>query len=131
MTEEHVNRTTDPGRGPPAHASHTPAPWRVSPIAGENGGIAIEADDPADGLQFQVCEIWGIDCDTTIDDRAHANARLIAAAPDLLAALRDASDELEQYVDLQRKLDYIEYAADTQKILNAVNATIAKAEGRS
>lgn len=48
----------------------------------------------------------------------------------LLEALKRAARELERYIDLQQKLDYIEYAATTQKELAAVNAVIAKAEGR-
>lgn len=54
----------------------------------------------------------------------------IGRSIDLLSALRVASRELEQYVDLQQKLDYIEYAAGTQEKLDVVNAAIAKAEGK-
>jgi len=51
------------------------------------------------------------------------------AIADLREGLNIAASELERYVDLQQKLDYIEYAADTQKKLDVVNAAIAKAEG--
>jgi hypothetical protein len=37
-------------------------------------------------------------------------------------ALQRAILELEQYVDLQQKLDYIEYAADTQKEIDEIKA---------
>lgn len=46
----------------------------------------------------------------------------------LLAALKRAARELEMYVDLQQKLDYIEYAAQSQIELDAVNAAITVAE---
>lgn len=69
-------------------AKHTPGPWTIEKHGrGENGGIAIDATDPVDGMDFEVCEVWGLH-----DDRVHcpisrANARLIAAAPELLEAL--------------------------------------------
>jgi hypothetical protein len=50
---------------------HTPGPWRV-----DFGGIYIRAEDGT-----RICE-YGI------DEPYEANARLIAAAPELLAALQ-------------------------------------------
>lgn len=50
---------------------------------------------------------------------------------ELLEALKRAARELERYVQLQELLDYIEYAAVTQKELDAVNLVISKAEGKS
>lgn len=47
---------------------------------------------------------------------------------ELLVALKRAARELEMYIDLQQKLDYIEYAARSQKELDAINAVIVKAE---
>jgi len=53
---------------------HTPGPWWVD-------------DDPGEGVEVQdgfgrTASVWGD------EDTAKANARLIAAAPDLLAALK-------------------------------------------
>lgn len=64
-------------------------------------------------------EKFGKDALATID-------RLQSEKRELLKALRRAANELEQYVDLQQKLGYVEYAASTQKELDAVNATITK-----
>jgi hypothetical protein len=40
----------------------------------------------------------------------------------LLGALKRAIAEIDRYVDLQQKLDYIEYAAVTQKEIDAIKA---------
>ena len=72
-------------------SGHTPGPWNFSNennSLGHGGGIAIDAIDPADHQLFEVCEVWGIDDYSKIDSRAEANARLIAAAPELLEALQ-------------------------------------------
>lgn len=58
---------------------HTPGPWRYTPWHIEEGNPTVRAP-----------EGWLI-CETSSD----ANARLIAAAPDLLEALRDALCALE------------------------------------
>jgi hypothetical protein len=97
--------------------SHTPGPWIKAPLGsvtgGEGGGIGIDATDRLDGMRFEVCEVWGIDDDRVHDARSHANAALIAAAPDLLEALK-------KVVALSdRKHD----------AWDAAHAAIAKAEG--
>lgn len=94
---------------------HTPGPWKT-----------IRSPHGRDYLCVQI----GADEQYTTLELLPGDARLIASTPDLLEALKRASRELEQYVDLQQKLDYIEYAANTQKELDGVNAIIAKAEGR-
>ncbi len=57
-----------------------------------------------------------------IDDlwRTYTNEGRKADA--LLGALRRALAELDRYVDLQQKLDYIEYAAVTQREIDAIKA---------
>lgn len=62
-------------------SKHTPGPWEVS----------------TNGTDWDVCAPDGGDMlvDLRGCENAEANARLIAAAPDLLAALRD----LVQYAD--------------------------------
>jgi hypothetical protein len=56
----------------------------------------------------------------TLGGSSEANARLIAAAPDLLAALKSARAQLESYEEARSGESY----NDTQ-----INAAIAKAEG--
>jgi len=64
-------------RGPSPEASgHTPGPWRLYRRA-FNHAYVIESDD------VLVARMVGV------NDTVTANARLIAAAPDLLAALQD------------------------------------------
>lgn len=64
---------------------HTAGPWKV------DGGELIAAD-PDDGGAWVIGQVYGADdypCpEADIDEECKANARLIAAAPDLLAALR-------------------------------------------
>lgn len=79
---------------------HTPGPWLI-----EVNGFIIAPDG------FSVA-----DCDRGRDvNEADANARLIAAAPDMLMALKNI-----------RK--YIEYC-DHEPALDEIDAAIAKAEG--
>lgn len=72
-------------------AKHTPGPWivRESPkpnIEGPELRLSIKHTSPGrDGAEF--CEIVAGHVTAEADAIARANARLIAAAPDLLAAL--------------------------------------------
>jgi hypothetical protein len=70
--------------------AHTPRPWKVlidpndewpKIVAGSNTGKIIANVNP-ESFCFGVAEL--------VDMPAEANARLIAAAPDLLAALKEA-----------------------------------------
>ena len=56
-----------------------------------------------------------------------ADARLIAAAPELLSALKLAAKHIDHVCSETSKEDLPEWFAD----LKAINAAIAKAEGRS
>lgn len=63
----------------------TPGPWHVEPEEWTNGrGIAICADDAIVAI---------IDPEIAADDEDKANARLIAAAPELLATLVEMTEE--------------------------------------
>lgn len=67
-----------------SEVKHTPGPWRYdrhadfsetdSAVTAENGHIVI-------------CQIWGLDVEAINDPQSEANGRLLAAAPDMLAAL--------------------------------------------
>ena len=64
-------------------AKHSLAPWRVSER--DNGDLVVrDSDDPDFPAGRPVCELW---VTTAPRDERDANARLIAAAPELLAAL--------------------------------------------
>jgi len=82
-------------------SKHTPGPWKVHLVDG-----ALIVDDAG----WEVAEASG-DYDTDAD-RMEANARLIAAAPDLLAALKHARSQMQHPDEL-------------------IDAAIDKAEGRS
>lgn len=100
---------------------HTPGPW-------EHNGL--ESEDP----KFRYAHaVWTADgktpiCSTTFeigkyhtgpDDVDDANARLIAAAPDLLAACKGMSEWMREHTR----------ADETLGILTEAHAAIAAAEG--
>lgn len=77
---------------------HTPAPWHVA------NGVQIRSE------RDQIAKVWMMR-----HGEGKANAHLIAAAPDLLAALEVAADALEM-------AEFFEKAAQAR-------AAIAKARG--
>ena len=94
---------------------HTPGQWEV--ISGSTGRyraptieVAVMLDDGRAQTLATVCQI----------SAGQANARLISAAPDLLAALRDLTVDAEA-----AGWDAPEYS----DVLNAARAAIAKATG--
>jgi hypothetical protein len=92
-------------------SKHTPGPWVIDPC----GDILGNRNTPTDnGL---ICGM----CEDRRDAEGAANARLIAAAPELLAALKEARSWL-----IDADGGYGTY--DTE--IDAVDAVIAKAEGR-
>lgn len=91
--------------------THTPGPWFVN-------GDCVEADGPEGPRDVTVAVVHGHPHNTV---RA-ANARLIAAAPELLAALK----ELVAYDDGSNEPEDYGY-----EVLQRCKAAIAKAEGRS
>ena len=111
------------------NAKHTPAPWIFREELGtvnatdkehSKDGIArIEVCDPSEGQTWN----GGL---LPIDER-EANARLIAAAPELLAALIDARSIIEVLKRTLPLSDLIEIAPLSQ--IDAIDAAIAKANG--
>ena len=96
--------------------------WRIDGCA-STGDLDIFAVDETLG-DYRVAMI---ECDdNTVDEQTvMANARLIAAAPDLLAALRRAEDLL---TDL--RADDLDDAEDVETMA-AIRAAIAKAKGEA
>jgi len=94
---------------------HTPGPWRVIAPRGDRGEDAelrIDADPEAAPYGIATMNYSGVD--------DLANARLIAAAPELLAALRGI---------LAEPMLIPPQAPDLPAVV-AARAAIAKAEGR-
>ena len=106
-------------------ATHTPGPWRpyenpsLEPDNAHAIGVTMDRDVRND---VAACNLLGLDL-----DECKANARLIAAAPDLLEALRElmkcAVRDAEKYApeDNAPIWAYISDASDA----------ICKAEGRA
>jgi len=84
---------------PENRAAHTPGPWTYD---GDNidGRIGVVAHDVAGAPM--VCDTWAgrhykthdPDCHHISDDEEEANARLIAAAPELLEALNELLEQI-------------------------------------
>lgn len=72
-----------------SESKHTPGPWR---ICIRNGYLRVEADQ---GKAWNNPTI----CDLAEFDNAKANARLIAAAPELLTATKECADALANIIN--------------------------------
>jgi len=76
--------------------SHTPGPWEV--VSMGNGESEVLANGPNRDDVASVCMVAGGLGHVISDNRdyeSEANASLIAAAPELLAALEDLLDQLD------------------------------------
>jgi hypothetical protein len=106
--------------------NHTPGPWYVTDIAiiGNNGGTLI-AEHPA--VKWQALKSVTKSGDAIVAEsikQAYANAHLIASAPDLLSAARNAANVLAALATGQ----LAEIKPDSNA-LQELRAAIAKAEG--
>ena len=109
---------------------HTPGPWRE--CGADRGGcqcnmVWSEADDIVVAVAvdaFNVNYTAGCGCD---EETAKGNARLIAAAPDLLAALEMASMFVNRDDMVFSQGDH----GDRIYVLDVISAAIARARGES
>ena len=126
-------------------AEHTPGPWVVQPTVGT---WIQTAGDPYQHGQMHIADVrgWGHligqgacalaeDVAVAIQD---ANARLIAAAPELLAACKRALNEFSEWEGPEEEVD--DAFDDTtaaharnraRRAYAAIRAAVANAEGRS
>lgn len=100
-------------------AGHTPGPWLVG-ISGNNAIHCVDARRPEDDELIEICEVWGTYKDTEETDVSHANARLIAAAPELLEALEECASDLEAEIEARR-------GAVLERTMERDLATVARA----
>jgi hypothetical protein len=116
-------------------SKHTPGPWSVKNDYDERHIVIANIDGESfpDGTTSYtydfVCDTYGGDYESASRVVANANARLIAAAPELLEALRKA----DQFMTNGIELGYIKLPTIPDPALatpGIVRAAIAKAEGR-
>jgi hypothetical protein len=95
---------------------HTPGPWNI-----------IKHAAPEGYPQFGIYAGDGTQRDFVIvrNDNAAADVELIAAAPEMLAALREIESNLTDHPEAKRGNSKVHY------LMHAARAAIAKAEGRS
>lgn len=98
---------------------HTPGPWIIC----DDGGLCIHS--PEYGSVGQVWTHLTMQSDGSVEG---ANARLIAAAPDLLEALADAVNELQTLIRCDNPNNPITNATTDMRIDRALTA-IRKARG--
>ena len=92
---------------------HTTGPWHTTKPSESNGYVWV---NPIDGCCGEVATAW-----STSQGSAEANARLIAAAPDLLESLEMIVSEADSYTARTGKPVY--------NWLDQARAAIAKAKG--
>jgi hypothetical protein len=83
---------------------HTPGPWRIETWTYQNAREVITIQTDKDAVAT-VCNLWRDNDDSTVE--GVANARLIAAAPEMLAALESLAHPMASDEDLQHALAVI------------------------
>ncbi|HEY6766620.1 MAG TPA: hypothetical protein VI386_17815 [Candidatus Sulfotelmatobacter sp.] len=89
-------------------ATHTPGPWQYSEVKGDHVVHGPDGD----------CITW---CNGVRVDN-EANARLISAAPDMLAALMEVGHTLEWLVIHDNRQEYL-------PMFDRLKASVKKAKG--
>lgn len=93
-------------------STHTPGPWRVAPSVAFRGSLDIDGPVGHGHVASTYCLPTDEEC---------ANARLIAAAPDLLAALV----RLREWVRHPGRDD----SPENEAVIDQAEAAIARAKG--
>jgi hypothetical protein len=101
-------------------SEYTPGPWRV---VGEDGTAEKHPQYAIESPFGEVAIIVSENCD--IDAQVAADARLIASAPELLAACERQVANIERWLETGVPAD----AAESKSIYDQMKAAIAKAEG--
>ena len=102
-------------------AAHTPAPWLIEWNAAQGGEGHYITDSNDMGELSRIAAVLFHD---DADGETRANARLIAAAPELLAALETAYMALIGYLPAHRN-------DVTDAAIGAASAAITKATGEA
>jgi len=123
---------------PPAKTAHTPGPWNANGEVIEVTGSDGKTDPlwcgdihPTGKYRGAICRIQSADhlgSSAIGIAEAEANARLMAAAPDMYEALKKAESALIDAIEVVIGREVTE--RDITPPLHRVRAAIAKAEGR-
>lgn len=109
-------------------SKHTPGPWCIESVFSEAlHDIALDYNIPGCGSPILIATVFDADEDSTITkEQANANARLIAAAPELLAACEAWDQGFSEWegFDQERFLLWV------NKNREMARAAIAKVNGR-
>jgi len=99
----------------PLLAGHTPGPWELETITCKSGRnkLALRC------ASHRICDI------NVFNETDHANARLIAAAPELLAELKS----MTLLFKIALLSTTLEIAKQARPLIDKAEAAIAKAEG--
>jgi hypothetical protein len=84
--------------------THTQGPWRVENWIYQNAREVVTIQTDKDAIAT-ACNLWRDGDDSTFE--VMANARLIAAAPEMLAALQSLTHPMASDEDLQNALAVI------------------------
>lgn len=101
---------------------HTPGPWVVTAVGSCHGIHPAASENERDDICRITPHNYHPDGWPAAKVEAEANARLIAAAPDLLAALQALVGEAD--------LGEIDHEDETRRLLDVARAAIAKATGQ-
>lgn len=102
--------------------AHTPGPWTFLKDYDNEGKSSARIGGTIEGDGWNIARIWKDAAE--LECKYEANARLIAAAPELLAALKDIAKQARLCMQYANAYD----GQLIQAIANA-DAAIAKAEG--
>lgn len=105
-------------------SKHTPGPWEIE----EECGSFSLVNRYHQGDDWCIAEVYGIEQGIPIEV-ARANAKLLLAAPQLLADLTDAAAQLRKYETLHRAKGHLEKADVNAALAARFEATIAAAVG--
>lgn len=76
-------------------SKHTPGPWRVGISENRKDGTTIVQIEPVDRSQLAVGYSWSVSPETALH-----YARLMAAAPDLLASCKEVAVMLDELCEV-------------------------------
>lgn len=106
-------------------SKHTKGPWHIGMRSGANSNLVFAHDGADQHHDTPICSVFGmyLHCDLheQRDNEGLANARLIAAAPELLEALK--------VMTALCRLRYGNLDADVYAEIQAAEAIVKKAEG--